>query len=238
VAGSATLLFGSRYTSDASSFPESAGTAVFYDSTRVSVTRSAGDAFWISGSPDSLTDWICDDRLYVESTNSGSVGFSAIIDGDLPLCRPIEEVLAPVSAREVTSLIPDATNCVTFRLADTERQIFGNSAIYLVKTSLVGVSDEVAPAALAMSPPHPNPSTGAITLSITLPNADRLTVDILDLQGRVVRRIMSGESFGAGVRSISWDGRMVSGKSLAAGMYVVRATTRTLSVTRGLVVLK
>ena len=40
---------------------------------------------------------------------------------------------APVPARNITSYLSDGTNCVTFRLADTQREIFGNTAIYLLR---------------------------------------------------------------------------------------------------------
>ena len=48
------------------------------------------------------------------------------------------------------------------------------------------------PAPLKLSV-YPNPATAAVTLDTELPQAARLVVDILDLQGRVVRGLFAGE---------------------------------------------
>jgi flagellar hook assembly protein FlgD len=47
-------------------------------------------------------------------------------------------------------------------------------------------------------------------------------VDVLDLSGRLVRRLASGWS-AAGARSLTWDGTDTVGAPLPAGIYLVRA---------------
>lgn len=236
MAGSATLLFGPRYTTDASSIPDSAGTPVFFDSTRVSITKNAGDRFFVSG--DSIPDssWICDDRLYVEDINSGPVGFSGVLNDSLPLCRPIEEVMAPVPARDITSLIPEGTTCVTFRLADTQRQIYGNSAIYLVRTTVSGVTDSPRNSTVRLLPPMPNPARAGVTIAAELPTRTRVRVTVVDLHGRLVRTLASDEAIGPGRWSTSWDGRGRSNSPVPPGIYLVRLTAGSRSLTRRIVI--
>ena len=82
---------------------------------------------------------------------------------------------------------------------------------------IVPASQGPAPAgglALAVAP---NPSRGAARLTLTLPAAGDVRVELLDVLGRVVRMVHAG-SLPAEARSLSMD---VS--SLAAGAYVVRA---------------
>ena len=68
---------------------------------------------------------------------------------------------------------------------------------------------------------RPNPASRATRVHYEIPIADRVTLDILDIQGRQVRRIMD-EFQDAGRHSIFFDGRTESGSRVPAGMYVVR----------------
>jgi hypothetical protein len=209
---------------------------VYFDSAKVSVTKSPGDEFWISGRPDSLADWICDDKLYIEQQDAG-LGFSRIIDGGLPECRPVEEVLAPVSARLVTDFLPEGSNCVTFRLADTHRAVMGSTEIYLVKRSTAGVGGgRPAPRTLALHTPRPNPLTSESTIGFELPVRGEVRVVVFDPQGRRVRVLANGEEFGPGTWSVSWDGRDKHGSLVPAGIYLLRLTEGGNSLSRRFVV--
>lgn len=128
----AVQLFAARYSKDAAGFG-TPGDPVVYDSTRVTITRSPGNRFFVSGEVAALAPWICDDRLYIDGVYLPPVGFDGILDPSFPLCRPMGEIVGPVAAREVTEFIPEGTHCVTFSLADTQREIYGNTDIYLIK---------------------------------------------------------------------------------------------------------
>ena len=52
--------------------------------------------------------------------------------------------------------------------------------------------------------------------------AGELTV--FDVRGRMVRRLLEGESLAAGDRTARWDGRDASGRSAASGVYLFRIT--------------
>lgn len=72
------------------------------------------------------------------------------------------------------------------------------------------------PLAAAVGPVVPNPTAGRATLALTLPEAARVTVDLFDAVGRLVRSGSPSER-SAGASSVSVD---VSG--LAPGVYVAR----------------
>lgn len=68
---------------------------------------------------------------------------------------------------------------------------------------------------------HPNPFNPRITLSLALPRAGRVTVDIFDVRGRKVRDLLASE-LPAGVQQVAWDGADDRGRVLGAGLYFAR----------------
>ncbi len=209
------ILFGERYSLNGIALGPP-GTPVAYDSTWVTVTRVAGTLWFVSGSPDTLTDWICDGDLYVNSAYV-TTGWSDILDPELPLCRPMEEILAPVPPINVTAHLPHGTNCVSFELVDVDREIYGNTEIYLVKREYVGLEDAVA-APIARLLVAPNPASAGATLRFMTAQAAEFRLDIFDAAGRLVRSLPRRQ-LGPGEHSWSWDARDQSGERVGAGAY-------------------
>jgi len=74
----------------------------------------------------------------------------------------------------------------------------------------------------ALLPARPNPSFAATTLAFQLPAATRVTLDVLDLQGRLVRRL-ADRRFEAGRHLVPWDGgRAEDGHRASPGVYFAR----------------
>lgn len=82
---------------------------------------------------------------------------------------------------------------------------------------------------------YPNPATAEVTVDTELPQAARLVVDILDLQGRVVRGLYAGER-PAGAYRLQWDAADDRGARVAPGTYLVRLTTPYGSSTKPMVI--
>lgn len=71
---------------------------------------------------------------------------------------------------------------------------------------------------LRLAPPVPNPSRGAVKLSLEVYDPSPVRIEIVDAGGRLVRR--AGLSGGhAGTRIWTWDGRDASGRLVPAGVY-------------------
>jgi len=68
----------------------------------------------------------------------------------------------------------------------------------------------------------PNPFLDRARVDFMVPTAGPVDVSILDLGGRVVRRLATGEWLEAGTRSVTWDGRRQNGAEAAAGLYYVQ----------------
>jgi len=67
----------------------------------------------------------------------------------------------------------------------------------------------------------PNPFRGSLTLRLVLARPGATVVDVLDMAGRMVRRIHAG-TLGPGATQLEWDGRAASGRLAPSGLYLVR----------------
>jgi hypothetical protein len=68
---------------------------------------------------------------------------------------------------------------------------------------------------------YPNPFATETNIRFDLPEAAAVTVEIFNLQGRRVRRLLS-ENMPEGRRLLQWDGRTDGGQGLPAGLYLLR----------------
>src|SRR5439155_10090951 len=78
------------------------------------------------------------------------------------------------------------------------------------------VGAPAAVAKLALSAPSPNPSSGAVSFTLSLTAGSRAQVSVFDAQGRKVRMIHDG-SLAAGRHGFTWDGRDAAGRAARAG---------------------
>jgi hypothetical protein len=92
----------------------------------------------------------------------------------------------------------------------------------------VGIEDQPPAAPVARPAFHaavPNPFHPATTLAFDVPGqaggARPVTLDIYDVTGRLVRRLLEGP-VGTGRQSVNWDGRGQDGRGLGAGVYFAR----------------
>jgi hypothetical protein len=83
----------------------------------------------------------------------------------------------------------------------------------------------------------PNPTRGSAELSFEVPAAERVTLEVFDVSGRLVRRLIDGEVAAGSHRSI-WDGRMDGGELAAGGVYFLRLETARGSSTRKLTLIR
>jgi hypothetical protein len=101
-----------------------------------------------------------------------------------------------------------------------------NSGTFRVSVGSGGVVD----APLAGTPnafrfaAAPNPFRGNAEITFALPESDQVDLAVYDVGGRLVRQLVR-EDRPAGVHSVAWDGRDLSGRSVAAGVYLARIRT-------------
>lgn len=93
----------------------------------------------------------------------------------------------------------------------------------LSNTAVSAVETDIRPTGLHLGPAWPNPATGSVRISASLPQegegATRLRV--YDLRGALVRELNS-EAVTGPTRSWTWDGRDQAGQRVSTGVYLLQ----------------
>ena len=84
---------------------------------------------------------------------------------------------------------------------------------------------------------HPNPTRGGTTIEFVLAFAADVTLDVFDVAGRRVRRLLNGP-IDAGECEATWDLTNESGEKVAPGVYFYRLVADDESATRKLAVIE
>ena len=66
---------------------------------------------------------------------------------------------------------------------------------------------------------YPNPTGGVVNIGFSLDRPERLELAVFNEKGALVRRLLAGETVGAGQFQLVWDGRDGSGNQLPNGVY-------------------
>jgi hypothetical protein len=93
------------------------------------------------------------------------------------------------------------------------------------------------PAVVSMSPAFPNPFHASVTFELNLPAPGRARLEVFDLRGRLVRRLVDGPMDG-GITRVNWDGRDEVGRTVATGIYFCRFVAGERVVARKLVLVR
>ena len=83
-------------------------------------------------------------------------------------------------------------------------------------------SPETAVADFRLSQNFPNPFNPRTEVLFDLPEAARVSLDIFDVSGRRLARLLDDSPRSAGRHRVPWDGRTMGGESAPAGIYVCR----------------
>jgi|GEM_PF-1526847 len=111
--------------------------------------------------------------------------------------------------------------------------VVASEPVRLLTPGAVSAEPESAtPAALALHAAYPNPSRGATTVGLSLPEGGWATLAVYDLLGRRVETLLA-EEVPAGVREVRWDA-----SALASGTYVYRLEATGTVVSRRFAVVR
>jgi len=93
------------------------------------------------------------------------------------------------------------------------------------------------PVAIALGGAKPNPFNPLITISFSVGRAGPVELNIYDLSGRCIKRLLS-EEFEAGEYTHQWDGRDNNGYMMPAGVYLVRIKGQSISDSKKITLVK
>jgi len=91
-------------------------------------------------------------------------------------------------------------------------------------THCASVAAAATPSAALQLAAWPNPFNPRTEIKMETSHAGRVTLNLYDAQGSLVRRLVQDE-LPAGVRTVSWNGKDDQGRAVPAGVYFARLTT-------------
>lgn len=130
---------------------------------------------------------------------------------------------------DATTGLPYSAGFVTVQESESDELLYMRT--YTCDLQQVGVGDLPRPLILTLMPPSPNPASGIVSLAYSLAKASTADMAIFDVQGRKVADLFRDRHVEAGEGFVNFD---VS--RLSSGIYFVKLTTSTHSLTRKLVV--
>ncbi len=92
--------------------------------------------------------------------------------------------------------------------------------------------------ALVLESARPNPFAGNTLLRVRAPEAGGWELAVLDVGGRLVRRLVARGQLGPGTHLVAWDGRTQVGAPAGAGLYLAVARAGGQSAARKLMLLR
>ncbi len=184
----------------------------------ISLVSPLGGEAWDVTTPHTVA-WSASDNAAVDSVN---VDYSK--HGAAGPWLPIAHQLANSGSYGWT-LPASATDSARVRVTAFDAAGNSASAVSTSEFRIVDPSLDVPgrQAVLALSRPAPNPARSTTTLHFSLPAAGAARMEILDVSGR--RVWARSETLPSGSHVWSWDGRDESGRTLGAGLYLVRLAT-------------
>ena len=109
-----------------------------------------------------------------------------------------------------------------------------DSRVLLFQTEILSVPG----ADLALLQNHPNPFNPSTTISYYLPESGPVTLEIYDVSGRLVRRLLDREMKESGIHGTAWDGQDAKGHRVQSGLYFYRIEAGKRSLSKKMVLLR
>ncbi|MCI0330780.1 MAG: T9SS type A sorting domain-containing protein [candidate division Zixibacteria bacterium] len=97
---------------------------------------------------------------------------------------------------------------------------------------------EILPKPTELYQNYPNPFNPTTLIQFNLEKPERVSLEIFNILGQRVRKMLSGEPFAAGPYTFLWDGKDDRGSPVSSGMYVYKLQTPTYLQTKKMMLVK
>ena len=106
-------------------------------------------------------------------------------------------------------------------------------------TSVIPVADRIegVPVKYVLYPNYPNPFNPATTISFGLPQPAHVQVEIFDVNGRKVKRLVD-QACSAGIHSVVWNGTDEADRKVCSGIYICRFSAGEVMLHRKMILAK
>jgi hypothetical protein len=170
---------------------------------------------------------VVDTLVYITSTHSG---FHVISVADVNAPRYIGEYNSQGNAVDIA-----LTDSHAF-LADTQG---GFCVLPAQCRTLTAAPSTATPVRIVeLANPHPNPFNPSVEIAFSLWEAGPVSLNIFDVRGRRLRRLLDGAVHAAGQYWYNWDGKDDLGRELPSGVYFCRIEALGTDATKKMTLLK
>lgn len=116
----------------------------------------------------------------------------------------------------------------------------GDSPLFSLNTSWVSGVEDLPdhPAVDRLGGCFPNPFNPVTKIRFELASPTVVDLKIYDLQGRLVKALVTDEVLGSGRHETEWNGRDERGAKVATGVYIYRLVTDRFSGSRSMTLIK
>ncbi|MFO7915783.1 MAG: T9SS type A sorting domain-containing protein [Candidatus Krumholzibacteriales bacterium] len=170
--------------------------------------------------------------------NNSNLFFGTTEGTDSPaeICVAALGIGLPVkSSGEVARITLKAGEDVSLRINEIEIRDINNESHKLEVEE--DYSPSFTPKANALLQNYPNPFNPQTTITFDIVNAERVSIDIYDVNGRLVRNLLNERRSG-GRHSIQWNGLNNSDSTVPSGIYFYRITAGNFNATRKMILLR
>ena len=102
----------------------------------------------------------------------------------------------------------------------------------------IDVTTSTLPNTFELSQNFPNPFNPSTEIKFIVGKDELVSLNIYDIQGRLVSSLIDNYFYSAGSYKMSWDGKNQSGTQLPSGMYLYKLESAHKIVTRKMVLMK
>ena len=86
---------------------------------------------------------------------------------------------------------------------------------------------------------YPNPFNPSTTIGFEVPSSMEISLNIYDISGRIVKKLIDNDFRNAGKHFIVWNGKDESGISVSNGVYIYKLTSnRNVSLSNKVIFMK
>jgi hypothetical protein len=144
-----------------------------------------------------------------------------------------------VAAAGVSPINDGTIATICFQVEKDQKPEKIEADVLMNESTTQALSAQVAalPTQFALENNYPNPFNPTTTIKYQLPEDVRVTVTVYNIQGQVVRTLVS-EDQKAGYYTIQWDGRSEAGMTVATGIYIYRIDAGSFVTAKKMVMMK
>ena len=116
----------------------------------------------------------------------------------------------------------DPTDAASVYLAVVSQDTSGNNWDYQIDITdgELSLDSKSVPSAISVSQNYPNPFNPSTSFNIGIPHRQRLTIDIISINGKHIKQI-TNNIYEQGMVTFHWDGKTKYGKLASSGQYFI-----------------